>query len=138
VGVSGCFITLVENPMAKGLPSKVGGHGVNKSPAYGRRFINTRPPTLLDRPLARGFPTNVMKPLQLKNIKEPSCLQVVIEHPGRHHTEQPPSSAATSFKHPACYQATSKRSKPALTSHHGSHDHRHGSRQSGHQSPVTM
>ncbi len=63
VGVSGCFITLVENPLAKGLPSKVGGHGVNKSPAYGRRFINTRPPTLLDRPLARGFSTNVMKPL---------------------------------------------------------------------------
>ncbi len=75
------FITLVENPLARGLPSKVGGHSVNKPLACSRRFINTRPPTLLDRPLARGFSTNVVKPLQVKNIKEPSCLQVVIEHP---------------------------------------------------------
>ena len=67
VGV--CFGKLVENPLAKGLPSKVGGHGVNKSPACGRRFINTLPPTLLDRPLTRGFSTNVVKPLQVKNIQ---------------------------------------------------------------------
>ncbi len=64
-----CVGKLFENPLAKGLPSKVGGHGVNKSPTCGRRFINTLPPTLLDRPLARGFSTNVVKPLQVKNIQ---------------------------------------------------------------------
>ena len=32
----------------------------------------------------------------------------MIEHPGRHQTEHPPCSAAPPFKHPACYQATSK------------------------------
>jgi hypothetical protein len=59
---------LAEHPLARGLPSKGGGHGVNKSLACGRRFINTRPPTLLDRPLARGFSTNVVKPLEVQNI----------------------------------------------------------------------
>ncbi len=80
VGLCVCdaFITLVENPLARGLPSKVGGHGVNKPLACSRRFINTRPPTLLDRPLARGFSTNVVKPLQVKDIKEPSCAAVAV------------------------------------------------------------